>query len=198
MSKNADKRSVSTDALETLGMIHEREEKRDAIHLAVIPARAACELEPGSHVAVRDGLAIPAAPGRGVGIVDPFLREAACEGERFWLVLYPRTIQSLRHVWSHPAFPDEPAAGEAPPASLDAAKAQAVGYLAEIAARHYVSLDELLAGAEDHLAGGDGLCFGTDIDYGLIDMQRVWRSYEIVTGKSGPADKDEWFFRCAC
>jgi hypothetical protein len=194
----ADKRSVSTDALETLGMIHAREEKRDAIHLAVIPARAACELEPGSHVIVRDGVAVPAATGRGVGIVDPFLREGPCEGERFWLVLYPRTIQSLRHVWSHPAFPDEPVTGEAAPVDMDAAKARAVAYLAQVAARHEVSLEELIAGADDHLEGGDGLCFGTDIDYGMIDMERIWRSYELVTGKRAPADKQERFFRCAC
>ena len=32
---HADKRSVSTDALDTLGTIHMKEEKRDAIHLAV-------------------------------------------------------------------------------------------------------------------------------------------------------------------
>lgn len=197
---SADKRSVSTDALETLGMIHSREEKRDAIHLAVIPARAGCRLEPGAHVIVRDGVAVPAAVGRGVGIVDPFLDEAAYEGERFWLVLYPRTIQSLRHVWSHPAFPDEPQPGEAQPGApkVDIVRAEAVAYLAQVAARHEVSLEQLLAGAEDHLAGGDGLCFGTDIDYGMIDMERIWRSYEIVTGKPGPADKQEWFFRCAC
>lgn len=37
MTTNKDKRTVTTDALETLGKIHEREEKRDAIHLAVEP-----------------------------------------------------------------------------------------------------------------------------------------------------------------
>ena len=52
---SADKRTVSTDALETLGTIHTRDEKRDAIHLAVIPAMAGSFLPPGTHVALSEG-----------------------------------------------------------------------------------------------------------------------------------------------
>lgn len=37
---SADKRSPSTDALETLGMIHFKPEHRDAIHLAVEAVKA--------------------------------------------------------------------------------------------------------------------------------------------------------------
>ena len=36
----SDKRKVSTDALETLGTLIGSDEKRDAIHLAVIPCEA--------------------------------------------------------------------------------------------------------------------------------------------------------------
>lgn len=106
--QHADKRSVSTDALDTLGMIHFREEKRDAIHLAVEPVKAGCVLRCGQPINVKDGVAMPAPRATAQGIVDPFLSTDVAEGQRFWFVMMPRKVQSLRHVWSHPDFPDEP------------------------------------------------------------------------------------------
>lgn len=97
---NAEKRSVHTDALETLGKIISESERRDAIHLAVNPTQAKTELKPGQDVGVDGSTKNP------VGIVDPFLKENVKEGEWFWLVVYPRQITSLRHVWCHPSFPD--------------------------------------------------------------------------------------------
>jgi len=99
--KNNDKRKVSTDALETLGTIIDEHEKRDAIHLAVEPVVAQEKLYPAQDVGA-DGT-----KNNPVGIVDPFLKELVNPGQRFWLVIYPRPINSLRHVWTHPAFPDE-------------------------------------------------------------------------------------------
>ena len=109
----ADKRTVSTDALETLGMIHFKQEYRDAIHLAVEPVRAACKLEVGQRIGIIDGYAFPAGKHLASaditvpchGIVDPFLPRAVEEGESFWFVMNPRMVSSLRHVWEHPDFP---------------------------------------------------------------------------------------------
>lgn len=100
-------RKVATDALESLGKIHTRVEKRDAIHLAVDPVICAEEFAPGAHIQVRGGYAYPAPVGKGHGIVDPFLQQNAKKGDRVWFVMYPGHVASLRHVWSHPAFPDE-------------------------------------------------------------------------------------------
>ena len=103
---NADKRTVATDALETLGMIHTKEEKRDAIHLAVIQVTAGDDIIPGDSITNIDGVAYY--DKQGLGIVDPFIEEKYIpKGHQFWMVIKPRLIHSLRHVWEHPAFENE-------------------------------------------------------------------------------------------
>jgi hypothetical protein len=97
-----------TDALATLGTILTEQHGRDAIHLAVLSATARHVLMRGTHIGIgADGLASNSAKPY-LGIVDPFLKGAVQPGEQFWLMLYPRTITSLRHVWAHPSIPDEP------------------------------------------------------------------------------------------
>lgn len=103
---SGDKRSVATDALETLGTIIDDNQKRDAIHLAVEPVIAGEFLNPGAHIKVIDGIAYKTTIGDGLGIVDPFLHIPVKKGQRFWFVMYPGRVHSLRHVWSHPEFPD--------------------------------------------------------------------------------------------
>lgn len=94
-------RPIATDALATLGTIIGESEKRDAIHIAVENVVAQEKLFPGQDVGAAGSTIDP------VGIVDPFLKQPVFPGQRFWLLIYPRKINSLRHVWSHPAFPDE-------------------------------------------------------------------------------------------
>jgi hypothetical protein len=87
-------------------LITDGERRRDAIHICVAPVTAACYLEPGHHVGfVEPGNTELVGPCREtIGIVDPYLREAVEPGQRFWLCLYPYTITSLRHAWTHNAF----------------------------------------------------------------------------------------------
>lgn len=110
-------RTPSTDALETLGMIHYKPEHRDAIHLAVEAVEATCLLKPGQRIGIVEGKAYPVgdvitkSDGSTVtvkaqGIVDPFLPTNVIEGERFWFIMNPRMVTSLRHVWTHPDFPE--------------------------------------------------------------------------------------------
>lgn len=100
--------SNKVDALETLGTAPLPEGVgRDAIHIAVYPAVAGTELYAGQHVAIRPEGAFVVRSDEAVGVVDPFLRETVLPGQRFWVLLEPRTITGLRHVWSHPAFGEE-------------------------------------------------------------------------------------------
>lgn len=98
--------TVATDALATLGTIIDASAGRDAIHLAVEPVIAVEKLFPGQHVGfVEGGVGTSSKP---VGIVDPFITGFVAPGQHFWLVVYPRTITSLRHVWApRAAFIDD-------------------------------------------------------------------------------------------
>jgi hypothetical protein len=88
---------------------------RDAIHVAIAPCVAAEDLEPGQHVGLVGGEPDLAGShaSRLVGIVDPFLTETVRKGQRFYLCLYPNTVTTLRHHWSHPAFDEDEARKEA-------------------------------------------------------------------------------------
>lgn len=118
----SDKRTPHTDALETLGMIHFKKEARDAIHLAVEPVVADYDLDVGQAIGIINGYAMPTGSpyNTGVldddrkliikavpyhGIVDPFLPRGPKAGEKFWFIMAPRRVHSLRHVWEHPEFP---------------------------------------------------------------------------------------------
>ena len=90
-----------------LGEIPAPDARRDAVHVAVAPVVAKHDLNPGDHVGLfPDGQAGYA--GEHIGAVDPFLRNPVKAGERCWLFLYPNTVTSLRHSWTHPAFTVKP------------------------------------------------------------------------------------------
>src|SRR5262245_32401756 len=90
-----------------LGQPPGENDRRDAIHIAIAPVTASGELRPGQHVGPLPGGRFGGVE-EPIGIVDPFLREPVRDGQLFWLCLYPYTITSLRHVWTHPAFKPTP------------------------------------------------------------------------------------------
>ena len=90
----------------SIGSMIEGVAHRDAIHIAIAPVIAG---EPDLRPGTRIGFAafsneIVRARKDGIGIVDPFLSETPLKGQRFYMLLLPNTITSLRHDWSHPAF----------------------------------------------------------------------------------------------
>lgn len=197
MSTEIVKHKVSTDALETLGSIIGDGEKRDAIHIAVEPSVAAARLKPGQDVGfVEGGFATTR---KNVGIVDPFLKSDVMPGERFWLLVYPRQITSLRHVWSHPEFAEAEVYAE--PQKTDDNPSER--WIREFAARVGLKYDILMDGAKtyyttkDSAWGGEYLCFG-----GLLEGEYVpdefWEHYEAVTGETVEESKRGSFFTCSC
>lgn len=188
-----DKRSVRTDALDTLGSKIGETESRDAIHLAVEPVIAAQTLRAGDDVGfVEGGVGFCDNP---VGIVDPFLRSTVQRGERFWLVVYPRQITSLRHVWTHPAF-SEVEHGITPARD---SKAASEDWLREFVSRSDCpSYEEVIAAAINNRSWDkDYLHFDGNDAHGEIPPE-FWHHVEVVTGKTIPAEDQASYFSCAC
>jgi hypothetical protein len=178
-------RKVSTDALETLGTIIDNTQKRDAIHLAVIPVKAQEYLYPGDDVGADGTKESP------VGIVDPFLKCQVTPDDMFWLVIYPRQINSLRHVWSHPSFPDE----EQTNFSENFEK-KSTEWIKNFAKESGLTFDQLMAAAINFLH---------EDKYFIFDNQKnppvpeeFWYHYEIVTNHKISEKRKGNFFGCAC
>lgn len=204
---NGDKRSVATDALETLGMIIGPEQKRDAIHLAVEPVQAGEKLYPGQDINLVNGLAMKAVISEGLGIVDPFLKHAVLAGERFWLVVYPRQIHSLRHVWTHPAFPNAPELADLKAVYIDR-KSESEAWLRKFCKDNDVPNYDFILKAvegklpEDYTDEGLGASitedyfnvYGTDAHSGI--PPEFWDHLENITGKKMDVRPDH--FSCSC
>lgn len=182
-------RKVSTDALETLGTIIDDAQKRDAIHIAVLPVIAGERLHAGQDVGIGpDGGAFTTA--KHTGIVDPFLKVAVQPGQRFWLLLYPRMVTSLRHVWSHPEFSDD---ADGKPSEKTASEA----WLDLFASTAGISRDELIDGARDYLKHDEYLSQGGRWE-GFSTPDEFWTHYEIVTGEKVSENDRGSFFSCSC
>lgn len=186
--------TVATDALATLGTIIDETAGRDAIHLAVEPVVAVEKLFPGQHVGFVDGgVGTKGAP---IGIVDPFITGFVAPGQHFWLVVYPRTITSLRHVWEHPAFT---AAEDQPKASENTSEQ----WIRDWAAGIPLAYDTVMEGAREWVASQRSGGWGEYLNFGgLLEGESVpdafWPHYEAVTGETVDENHRGSFFTCSC
>lgn len=190
-----------SDALDTMGTIIGLNESRDAIHLAVFNAVAGAYMKPGTHVTLMADkqTAVPAVSGNGVGIVDPFLSKKVSFGERFWLVVYPRTITSLRHVWEHPAFHPSDDATPVVTSMPNPSEAWLRNFADEVDADY----DEMMMVAATHCEGsasqwGDYLCEGGKWE-GQSTPGEFWTHFTAVTGKKPNSEYGlPGIFSCSC
>jgi hypothetical protein len=134
-----------------------------------------------------------------LGIVDPFLPYGPRKGEQFWLVVFPRQIKSLRHVWSHPDFPeaDQPA-----PLSLGrdvAIVARSQQRLQQIATETGLSYDRLMSAAAEWLDSGRQVdAFEEGCREYLDNSEEFWTHFEIVTGRVVEEGSRSSFISCCC
>lgn len=232
MTKEFAKHQVASDALETLGFIHESVQYRDAIHLAVEPVRAGHVLSPGDHIGIKDGKAVSHryVKNRDVkllGVVDPFLEDNVEMDEPFWLVVYPRQITSLRHVWSHPDFSEGvdimfpnvdgkdnvalgiPVVADMTPKQL--AYQWIEDYANEISGSYHdyysdtteyadITAEELIDTAKTHLkegSWGDYIVYGGKFEGESLNP-KFWDHLAIYLEQDIPEDRRRSFFSCSC
>lgn len=196
-NETADNRSMATDAVATIGMLIPENSGRDAIHLAVEPVVAGERLAPGQHIGFLPDGTVGTKATELLGIVDPFLAAALFPGDRFWLVVYPRTITSLRHVWAHPSF----AAAEISTAAVPP-KSASEAWMRDWA------MDNM---SEDYYGDGhtitpesayeNAITAGRDLHIGPYESARDridnvwWDHWENITGEKGQRDG---YFSCSC
>lgn len=177
-----------------LGVLIDANQQRDAIHIAVAPVIAAERLVPGSHIgfAGNDTDHVTARAQTLIGIVDPFLKAIVEHGERCWMFLYPQTITSLRHDWTHPAF--APVKTEPAPTKSDSQL-----WIENFAVELDQTYSRLMAAAARWLTA-ENYTYDNSERYKRVDRAKwpeFWEHYEIVTGRL-VNDHSATFFTCSC
>lgn len=191
-------------------------DERDAIHIATAAVFAEHDLQPGEHVGLTTEK--PDVMGRSeiapLGIVDPFLTKTIKKGERFWVFLYPGSIRSLRHAWSHPAFDKKAALIEALKDSPAKRRMRAfaeslpnkdrieewddVNYTYKTISEGVpYTMEDVLFHARAFVEHGEYWSEGGDFE-GQGIYNGFWDDYTSITGLPGPSDGDYHFFSCSC
>lgn len=163
-----------------------------------MPVIADYNLNPGERVGVsEDGTKTDSGSANHVGIVDPFLTQRVKQGETFWLFLFQGSVHTLRHEWTHPAFPT----GTERPGAVT------VMQVAEAWLRDYAiklkpyegpkeAYDNLIEGfrqKEIHGHGKDVHCL-SDVD----DADLLMMHAEVVLGFRPDLNDPDFGFSCSC
>lgn len=192
------------DNVPRLGKLAPADARRDAIHLAVIPAVALHKLSPGDPVGLNpEGMASRMCPDQNiVGIVDPFLDRPVEAGERVWVCLYPGTITTLRHVWTHPAIREENAP---PPVAVSVKdKRESEAWLRQFADEVGIAYVDVISAGDAYVDHGDLFCQGDreSARNAMADAdtrKAYWSHWQIVTGRTvPPATTEGRVFSCSC
>lgn len=190
------------DAVATMGAILPDDAGgRDAVHVAVISVIAGQTLSAGVNVGFKTPQILPGeqevfADGAPIGIVDPFIQGYVDKGQRFWLYLYPRTITSLRHEWTHPAFTNDASIIYNPPNQRLEAEKWIRNFIAISDCPQYEILMEKATKVADGVWNREYLHFNDTDAHGDIPSE-FWDKVEIVLGRKIKGNKPA-YFSCSC
>lgn len=183
----------------------EDDTKRDAVHFALAPVVAGEKVYPGQHVGVGStpgGVGVYSRSDEKIGIIDPFLGGPVYPGEYCWLLLYPNTVTSIRHEWTHPSFDSvEPSPDLGPP--KEALVALAKNWMENFAEECSLSYDDVMkilsAGAADssYFWTEHGTEDARDAAYAPENRDQFWKHYTTITGVT-PEDPGCVPFNCSC
>lgn len=185
------------ETLESLGKLLKEDLPRDAIHIAVAPVIANAQMKPGDHIGLLDRDAMLAGTNADelIGIVDPYLKGPVVRGDKFWMWLYPGTITSLKHHWTHKAFE--------PPKDDGMMRVQkSTMWLKEFADSWGMDYQDMIEGATDKKYPGI-VAQSTDIhsweEAGDGQKELFWKHIEVVTGKKfDDKHRENTHFSCSC
>lgn len=170
------------------------EHQRDAIHIAVAPVVAGETLNPGERIGFLPNGKVGKGAEDVVGIVDPYLDYSVYENEQFWLFLFPNTVTSLKHFWSHPAFPDEKKISVT--SIRDSRK-----WINDFATELNQTPDKLMEAAKFWVTNND-FTYDNSENYKEVEYSKwklFWHHYEVVTKtKLHPSVEKRSFFTCSC
>jgi hypothetical protein len=184
-----------------VGKILDELQERDAIHIAVACVIADELLMPGQPIGFDESApdqehVIGAARANAIGIVDPFLHRAVNPGQRFWMFLFPQTITGLKHVWTHPAFPEGQQVAPLPKsANVAFSEAWLRDFIAGADCPDYDTVINAAINGTSSSWDEDYLHFdGYDAHGTIPDL--FWDHIEVVTGKK-PKHRAK-YFSCSC
>ena len=171
-----------------LGRMPTKTDKRDAIHVAVIPVTAAKEVNPGDRIYSSfsrldgDFIGYPAySRESGIAIVDPFLPpEPLKKGSRFWALVLPNTITGMTHHWNHPNFPDYTSY------ETDETKIkEAEKFIYVFAEELNIEFDEVLQAGDNYVEFGERYIVNYDTPEYVSDLSpSFWEAWSIIRKKT--------------
>ena len=186
------------------------EAERDAVHIAIVPLVAGCDLYPGhpfrlSHGTTDVAISAQYHEKEAVGITNPFLgpnHYRIRKGDRFYGVLWPGTVVGMKHHWKHPAF-DE----------VTPCDNEHVAWLRKFSEKWGFVHEEMMVAAtrkyqEGEEAGDDRwdddyiVAYGRDLhgteDFELGEEAEFWDHIKALTGVDPEVQKKHVSWSCSC